>query len=321
MTVANLTRREFLKLAGGGACGAALLAAGCGGSPAAAPPTASPQRRESPSPVAHAADLALVKGADPSAITRAAIAAIGGMSRFVRPGDDVIIKPNICTDAGGPEYAATTNPEVVAALVTLCRSAGAKRVRVMDQPFGGPAKSAYRTSGIGAAATAAGAVMEIMSPVKFSTYAIPLGRDIKKWAIYDDVLACDVLIDVPIAKTHGMSRLTLAGKNLLGVVLEPNRFHQNLSQRVADLISVCRPSLTVVDAVRILARNGPTGGDLADVRKLDTVIAGADIVAADSLAATLFGLRGEDVPYVRAAAAMGLGVIDIGRLNVRRLAV
>jgi uncharacterized protein (DUF362 family) len=243
------------------------------------------------------------------------------MKRFLRRGDDVVIKPNICTGYHGPEYAATTNPVVVGTLVALCRRAGAGRVRVMDSPFGGPADEAYRVSGIAAAVEKAGGDMELMAPAKFQEFKIPDGRSIKSWPIYRDVLTCDALIDVPIAKTHGLTRLTLAGKNLLGVILEPGSMHSDVGQRTADLVSACRPTLTVVDAVRVLTANGPTGGDLNDVEELDTVIAGADIVAADSYAATLFDLRGEDVPYVRAAAAMGLGEIDLDRVDVRRVRV
>ena len=325
------TRRQFLGLAGATAATAALAAAGCGGGAPQAPPTNS-RRSPSAAPSADTAGstprptdqrsvLAVARGGDPEAITVAALAALGGMKRFVRRGDDVVIKPNICTGYHGPEYAATTNPDVVGTLVALCRRAGAGRVRVMDSPFGGPADEAYKVSGIAAAVEKAGGEMDFMAPAKFREYRIPDGQSISSWPIYRDVLACDVLIDVPIAKDHGLTRLSLAGKNLLGVVLEPGSIHSDIGQRTADLVSVCRPTLTVVDAVRVLTANGPTGGDLNDVERLDTVIAGADIVAADSYAATLFDLRGEDIPYVRAAAAMGLGEMDLDKVEVRRARV
>jgi len=270
-----------------------------------------PQRRERP-------PLAVARGGDAAAITAAAVAALGGMRAFVKPGDDVIIKPNICTGYHGPEYAATTNPDVVGALVRLCRSAKAGRVRVMDMPFGGPADEAYRNSGIQAVVEQAGGEMEFMAPAKFRDFKIPAGLDLKQWPIYGDILACDVLIDVPIAKDHGMTRLTLGGKNLLGVILDASAIHSNIGQRTADLISVCRPTLTVIDAFRVLTANGPTGGDLNDVEKLETVIASPDIVAADSYAATLFDLTGSDVPYVQAAYEMGLGEMELDKVDVRR---
>jgi uncharacterized protein (DUF362 family) len=310
----RLTRREFLALTGAAAAGAALGAAGCGDTAPETPPRRSPR--------AAATDggrptVSVARGSDTAAITAAAVAGLGGMKRFVRRGDDVIVKPNMCTGSHGPEYAATTNPTVVATLVALCRAAGAARVRVMDAPFGGPADEAYQASGIAAAVEDAGGVMALMEPVRYRRYTIPDGRSISSWPIYSDILTCDVLIDVPIVKDHGLTRVTLAGKNLLGVVLEPGRLHQDIGRCVADLVSVCRPALTVIDAVRILTANGPSGGDLADVERRDTVAASADTVAADSYGARLFGLAPEDVPTIVAEAQMGLGEMDLDKAEIR----
>jgi len=311
--VIRLTRRRFLKLTGATAAGLALLGPGC-----TAKPTET-GRRQSPAPTSDQAYLAVARGADPAAITKAALASLGGVERFVRSGDDVIIKPNICVDYHPPEYAATTNPTVVAALVSLCLGAGARRVRVMDTPFGGTAESAYAVSGIEAAVRAAGGEMEIMSPVKFAETAIPAGQDITEWDVYQDVLTANVLINVPIAKHHSLARLSLGIKNLLGVITQPNQMHRNLGQRAADLASLIRPTLTVVDAVRILAAHGPTGGSLNDVQRTDTIIASHDFVAADAWAATLFGLTGADVAYVKAAAEMGLGTLDLNSIAIEEI--
>jgi uncharacterized protein (DUF362 family) len=306
----KIGRREFLKLTGAAAAGLALFGTGC------TSPTDRGGRRTPPAPGDDQAYLAVARGGDPEAITRAAIDRLGGMDRFVQAGDDVIIKPNICVDYHPPEFAATTNPTVVATLVALCLEAGAGRVRVMDTPFGGTAESAYVVSGIEEAVRAAGGQMEVMSPVKYARFDIPQGRDLSSWEFYRDVLETNVLINVPIAKDHSLARLSLGGKNLLGVIAEAPQMHRNLGQRVADLASRIRPTLTVVDAVRILVAHGPTGGSLNDVQRTDTVIASHDLVAADAYAATLFGLTGADVPYVRAAADMGLGTIDLNRIRV-----
>lgn len=263
--------------------------------------------------------LAVARGEDPRAITRAALAAIGGMERFLRAGDQVVIKPNICVDYRSYEFGATTNPDVLAALVEMCLAAGAARVRVMDTPFSGAAERAYARSGIGAAVKAAGGEMVVMNPAKFRETEIPEGRDIRRWALYQDVLDADLLIDVPVAKHHSLARLTLAGKNLMGIAQNPNMIHANLGQRVADLVSRVRPALTVVDAVRIMVRHGPTGGSLDDVRLTNTVIASHDIVAADAYAATLFGLTGADIAYVRAEAEMGLGTIDLSAVKIAEI--
>lgn len=312
--MSQFTRRQFLAW-GGAVAGAVLLGPGCSGQPAEAVPA----RQPAASPGGDQTYLAVARGADPAEITRQAIAALGGIERFVKSGHDVIIKPNICVDYHPAEYAATTNPTVVAALVSLCLGAGAKRVRVMDMPFGGTPKAAYAVTGIADAVAAAGGEMEIMSKVKYANTAIPEGRDIKEWAIYQDALKADVLINVPIAKHHSLARLTLGSKNLLGLVGNPNGIHRNLGQRIADLASVIRPTLTVVDAVRILVDHGPTGGSLNDVKETNTVIASHDLIAADAYGATLFGLTGSDIPFIQAGADMGLGTLDLQSVKVEEM--
>jgi uncharacterized protein (DUF362 family) len=316
----HLTRREFLKLSGMAVLGLALLETGC--SPQNQSAGSSAVQRQAPAPTGSQAYLAVAHGGDPAAIVKAALASLGGIGRFVKQGQDVIIKPNICVDYHPAEYAATTNPVVVATLVALCLGAGAKRVRVMDSPFKGiSANSAYAAIGIEAAVQAAGGVMEVMSPIKFAKFDIPQGKSITSWDIYRDVLETDVLIDVPIAKNHSLARLTLGGKNLLGVISDPNQIHSALGQRVADLVSLIRPTLTVVDAYRILMEHGPTGGSLNDVKQANTVIASHDIIAADAYGATLFGLSGADIPYIKKGAEMGLGTLDVSTVKVEEVNV
>lgn len=306
------SRREFVGLLAAAGLGAFLSA--CGEQPVAQRPSPVPPKSSEPY-------LAVARGLDSRAITRAALAAIGGMERFVKPGNDVVIKPNICVDYRTPEYGATTNPEVVGTLVELCLGAGARRVRVMDSPFGGSPEPAYARSGIAGAVEAAGGEMEVMNRAKFRSTAIPEGRDLSQWEVYAEVLTTDVLIDVPVAKHHNLARLSLAGKNLLGVVLRPSLMHANLGQRTADLVSLVRPNLTVVDAVRTLMARGPTGGNLGDVRLTNTVIASHDIVAADAYAASLFDLTGSDIAYVKQAADMGLGTLDLSNIKIEELAL
>ena len=306
----NYTRRQFVQLLAAAGLGTAL--ASCGA-----------EKVQGPRPVVAPADgalyLAAVRGAEPKAITQACLAALGGIEHFVHSGDDVIVKPNICVDYRTYEYGATTNPEVVAALVELCKGAGAKRVRVMDLPFGGSPESAYAVSGIAEAVRAVGGEMEVMNPAKFRETEIPEGRDITSWKVYADLLSADVVINVPVAKHHSLARLSLGLKNLLGVISNPGRIHANLGQRTADLASLVRPSLTVVDAVRTLMEHGPTGGNLNDVRLTNAVIASHDMVAADAYAATLFDLEGKDIAYVASAAEMGLGTMDLSGIEIAEL--
>jgi uncharacterized protein (DUF362 family) len=178
---------------------------------------------------------------------------------------------------------------------------------------------AYAISGIGDAVRRAGGEMVIMSPVKYRDTPIPRGKDISHWSVYGDALECDVLINVPIAKHHNLARLTLGMKNLMGLVEARNQLHQNQGQRLADLTSLLRPTLTVIDAVRILTDHGPTGGDLRDVKLTNTVIASHDIITADAYATTLFGLNANDIPAIRAAVDMGLGIADLKNIRVEEV--
>lgn len=266
-------------------------------------------------------DLVVARGGEPEALVRQALAAMGGLERFVPRGAKVIVKPNICV-AHPYQYAATTNPWVVGTLVKMCFEAGAGSVRVMDYPFGCTEQEGYATSGIREQVEAAGGEMAYMTPLfKYVKTPIPDGIDLKEIEVYEDILKADVLINVPIAKDHSSTRLTLGMKNLMGVILNRNTMHVNLGQRIADLTSLIRPRLTVVDAVRILVANGPSGGgDLNNVKKIDTVIVSPDIVAADSYATTLFeNIQPTDIQYIAKGAAMGLGRMDLQNLVIKEI--
>lgn len=286
-------------------------------SPTPPAPTATATAQATPNP----AYLIVARGGKPSELTERVVAALGGIERFVKQGANVIIKPNICIASHTFEYAATTNPEVVATLVRLCLGAGAKRVRVMDQPFSGTPDAAYARSGIAEAVRGAGGQMEIMTQMKFREVAIPEGRDIKKWRVYGEILDADVVINVPIAKTHGNTRLTLGSKNLMGIVEDRSSFHLNLNQRIADINSQIKPALTIIDAVRIMVRNGPTGGSLDDVKVMNTLIASPDVIAADAYATSLFGLKPTDIGYIKTGAEMKLGTMDLSSIKIEELQV
>jgi uncharacterized protein (DUF362 family) len=247
---------------------------------------------------------------------RRLLAPLGGIEKFVAPGQTVVIKPNICTAYYSYEYAATTNPYVIAALVTLCLGAGARSVHVMDSPFGGSAQSAYKISGIEQQVKSAGGEMVLMAPLKFVSTDIPQGIDITRWNIYEEILKADVLINVPILKHHSLARLTIGMKNLMGVINSRSQIHRNMGQRLADLASVVKPDLTIVDAMRMLMANGPTGGSPDDVKVAGTLIASPDLVAADSYAARFFGKQPDELDYISAAAAMGLGRSDLDALKI-----
>jgi uncharacterized protein (DUF362 family) len=330
----RLTRGEFLKLLSI-ATGAVLVnqvTTSCGPKPQT--PTDLAVQSKPPgsllpesSPTAKGAKpeihphLVVARSGSAEDLTRRALSALGGMQRFVPKGSRVIVKPNICVAYHTYEYAATTNPWVVGAIVKMCYEAGASKVQVMDFPFGGSPEEAYARSGIAEQVLLAGGEMVTMSRLKFNSTDIPAGQDLRQAQIYKDALDTDVLIDVPIAKHHSLARLTLGMKNLMGLIRDRGAIHRNLGQRLADLTSILRPDLTVVDAVRVLMANGPTGGDLGDVKELNTVIASADIVAADSYATTLFGLQPNDIDYIRAAAQMGLGQSNLNEFRIEEVVV
>jgi len=329
----RLNRRDFLKVLAAGAGGLALqhFLSACGIQPRPSPsPTATSEARsetqavETVLPTATPAprpDLVIVRGGEPEEMIRQAMEAFGGMQTFVPAGARVVIKPNICS-ASRPEYAATTNPWLVGALVRLCLEAGAGEVTVMDLPIRGSGEAAYATSGIREQVEAAGGRMEVMNSLGFQPVAIPDGHRLRAANVYQPALQADVLINVPIAKDHSTTRLTLGMKNLMGLVPDRDRgsMHRtDIHQTIADLASLIRPQLTVVDAIRILTAGGPVNHDLSAVEKRDAILVSPDMVAADSWATSLFGLTPDDIDYIRLAAEMGLGRKDWQALRVEEI--
>ena len=263
-------------------------------------------------------DLVVAHGASPEQIVKAAIYAFGGIKRFISRGDIVVIKPNIGWDRT-PEQAGNTNPEVVAAVVRLCFEAGAKKVKVFDRPVNDP-RRCYVQSGIAPAVSALGAEAEYMDDRKFRDMALG-GQALKSWPLYSDIFEADKVINIPIAKHHGLAKLTLSMKNWMGVMGGSRRqIHQDLDACLVALATRIKPALTIIDAVRILTANGPQGGNLADVKKLDTIIVSRDPVAADSFGATLFGMKGSDLGYVRLGHERGLGQMDLTKVRIKKLA-
>jgi uncharacterized protein (DUF362 family) len=289
--------------------------------PPSSAPAEIPAATAQPTAPAVAPDLVVARSGEPEAMVRRAIAALGGMERFVPRDANVIVKPNICVAYHTYEYAATTNPWVVGALVKMCYEAGARSVRIMDFPFGGTPESAYEKSGIAEQVKAAGGEMVVMPRLKFVSMKLPEAQSLKESEVFDDALKADVLINVPIAKDHSLARLTLGMKNLMGLIYYREAVHGDMGQRLADLTSLFKPQLTVVDAVRMLMESGPTGGSLDYVKKMDTIVASPDIVAADSYAATLFDMQPEELSYILAGTQRGLGRSDLKNLRIEEINV
>ena len=264
-------------------------------------------------------DLTMIQGDSPAQITKEAINAIGGIKRFVAKGDVVIVKPNIGWDRT-PEQAACTNPEVVKAIVELCVEADAKQVIVIDNTIN-PARRTYARSGIAKAAKEAGAKVPYVNPHHLKKMALN-GEWFKEWEVYTDFVEADKIINVPIAKTHSLSRLTMGLKNWLGAVGGArNQLHQGLDYAMIDLAKFFKPALTVLDAYRILLRNGPQGGRLSDAQLYKTVVAGVDYVAVDALGATFFDIKPEELPYLQLASERSIGRIDLEKLKIEKRTV
>ena len=260
-------------------------------------------------------DLAVVKGEDPYIITVKAVEALGGMEKFVKKNSTVLIKPNIGWDRS-PEQAGNTNPYVVAALVEMCFKAGAKRVNVFDRTCN-DAKRCYENSGIEKAAKEKGANVYFPDDWNIVKASFNYKSPMEGWPVYRDALECDTFINVPVLKNHGLTGLTLSMKNLMGICSgQRGLMHFDIGTKLAHLTDFIKPDLNVIDAYRVLLRNGPTGGDLADVMAMKTIIAGADPVLCDSYAAKLMEKDPLSISYISQAVKLNLGNADIAKADI-----
>jgi len=259
-----------------------------------------------------------VKGPGGSAARRA-VGLLGGMGKFVRSGQNVVVKPNIGWDRA-PEQAANTHPEVVVAVVRMCLEAGAAEVTVLDRTCNDQ-RLCYRRSGIEAAIEGVGdRRVRIVQPDerRYRSVAIPGGKVLSSWEFYEEALAADVFINVPVAKHHGLTVLTMSMKNVMGVAGgNRGRIHTDFDDKIVDL-NLGRPShLVVLDATRVLLAHGPQGGNLADVAYPGVVVAGTDVVAVDAYATRFFNKTPRDVPHILRAAERGLGTTDLAKVGVK----
>ena len=252
--------------------------------------------------------MAIVRGSQTEAMVREAVAGLGGIQRFVNKGETVLLKPNVGWDRQ-PEQAANTGPELVAAMVRLCREAGAGAVWVTDVSLNDPQRC-FARSGIEAAVQAAGGTIRLPGRDDFVLTDMK-GVLLKHWPVSRFFHAADKVINLPIVKHHSLSGCTLAMKNWYGVIGgRRNQLHQDIHTSIVDLAAAVRPTLTVMDATRVLKRNGPTGGSLADVTFENTVIASLDEVALDSFSLGFLDITPDQVPFLAMAEQRGLGRVD-----------
>jgi uncharacterized protein (DUF362 family) len=269
-------------------------------------------------------DLIAVLGGEPEAMFRKAITEMGGMGNFIKKGDKVCIKPNIGWDQP-VSMGANTNPKLVAEIIKQCFAAGAKEVTVFDHSCDDWRKS-YTTSGIEAAAKAAGAkVIPANQESYYKEVSIPKGKNLKKAKIHEAIVDSDKWINVPCLKNHGGAQLTISMKNYMGIVWDRGFFHANdLQQCIADACTYAkRPVLNVVDAYRIMKTSGPRGKSASDVVLAKGLFISQDIVAVDTAATNFFNqvreMPIEKVKHIANAQALGLGTMNLDKLNIKRI--
>lgn len=333
-----LRRRTFLKQAGA----AGAVAAGAGWA-ALAPPSMPLSLRDpdgelgKPRTVsvrlpeggfavqeaASVAQLGVARGQRVAPLVRGAIDAVGGIGRFVSPGDVVLIKPNVAFERAAP-LGATTDPVLLAALIHLCREAGAAEVRVADNPIEAP-DSCFARSGIGAAAAKAGARVYLPASGDFRLLHTPGATLIEHWPFFHrPFVGVNKVIGVAPVKDHNLCHASMTTKNWYGLLGgRRNQFHQNIHEIIADLALMMRPTLVVLDGTRVLFRSGPTGGSLSDVREGHTVVASTDSLAADAFGWDELLKRDSDArpAYLAACEKRGLGTTNWRGLRVKEVQV
>ncbi len=262
--------------------------------------------------------LAAIKGAEPDVMFDEGIKALGGINRFVKKGQTVVVKPNIGWDVS-PEGAANTNPLLIKRIIKSCYEAGAKEVFVFDHTCDNW-KRCYSNSGIERAVNdAGGKIVSGESEGYYHSVDVKNGKILKNAKVHELLLNSDVFINVPVLKNHGSTEVTISMKNLMGVVWDRGFWHRNnLHQCIADFASFRKPDLNVIDAYYVMKRNGPRGTSKADVVTLKSQIISTDIVAGDAAAAKLFGADPEKINYIKYADSMKAGTMDLSKLNIFR---
>lgn len=304
----RITRREFLRLSAATAAAAFL-----------------PKFIRAAEPQEIAKPVISVATGTQDKLVPAAVEALGGIGQFVKKGDKVLIKPNIAF-AANADCGATTSASVVRQAVQLCLDAGAEKVLILDYPLQN-AELCTEMSGIKSAIVDPAVVSLLMlgKERQFTEIPVPRGKVLKTVKIAKELQKFDKLINMPVAKSHSASGVSLGLKNLMGLIWDRSIFHRvNIYQAIADLATVIKPDLTLVDATRVLTEGGPGGPGKTLV--LNKVIAGVDVVAVDSYAVTVApwynkSFKGSNVKYIVYAAEHGLGEIDQAKMTIKEVKV
>jgi uncharacterized protein (DUF362 family) len=261
------------------------------------------------------AKMAIARGADRAKTLAAALAAIGGIGQFIKSGDRVMLKVNAAF-ATPPALSATSSPDLVAEVARLCLAAGAKEVRVTDNPINDP-DSCFRLTGIAEAAEGAGAKLLLPRPGYFVNHTVEGASLIREWPLLADPLeGVNKMIGIAPVKDHHRSGASMTMKNWYGLLGgRRNIFHQDINTIITELATMVRPTFVILDGTTTMMSNGPTGGSLSDLKQTDTLIVSTDQVAADAFGVTLLGRTVADLPYIEKAAAAGCGTADYKSLK------
>jgi uncharacterized protein (DUF362 family) len=267
--------------------------------------------------------IVVVTGVDISKATiekmvQKAIGQFGGIKSLIKNGMNVVIKPNIAWNSP-PENAATTNPYLVETVARLCKEAGAK-VTIFDNSCDS-ARLCYKKSGIEEAANRAGVKIEYIDDRKFIEVKVPNGLYLKTVSVYKPILDADFVINMPIAKHHSSSDLTISMKNLMGVIQNRGNLHRSLHSGIVDLSKIIKSDLVICDCLRILTNHGPNAGTPEDVKETRTIIIGRNPVTVDAYTATLFGKSPSDINYLALAYKEKMGEINPGKMKIQKFTV
>ena len=266
-------------------------------------------------------DLVAVKGGEPDVMLKKGMEAFGGIGKFVKKGQKVVVKPNIGWDVA-PERGGNTNPKLVTEIIRQCRAAGASEVYVFDHTCDNWQRC-YKNSGIESAVKdAGGKIAPGHTEGYYHDISIPKGKSITSAKEHELLLSSDVFINVPILKHHGGARLTITMKNMMGNVWDRETWHRNdLHQCIADYATYRKPNLNIVDAYYVMKQNGPRGISVEDVVTMKSLLISTDMVAIDTASAKLFGMDPADVRYIQIAADQKVGRMDLENLRIKRLTV
>jgi len=259
--------------------------------------------------------MSIIRGADRKETLRLALKSIGGMERYIKKGDRVLLKVNAAF-ASPQMLSATTHPQVVFEITRLCLDAGASAVIISDNPINDPG-SCFTLSGITDAARSAGARLVLPRDDAFKPFSVPGGRLIQNWPIlYEPLRGINKVIGTAPIKDHHRSGASMIMKNWYGLLGgRRNIFHQDIQTIITELAMMIRPTLVILDGTTTMMTNGPTGGSLADLKETHTMIAGTDQVAVDAFGATLLQRSVNDLPFIGMAEAAGLGTANYKSLN------